>query len=353
ARLATLYRERSAWPKLARLVAGAAAHAPDKATRMARLLEAARLYTERCGQAEAAIPLLEQASDLAPDDQAVRLDLAEALAKAGRFEEAGAILQAMIDAFGGRRPKERAPVHYQIARLQLSMGNRARALVELDTATRVDPQNPEILRALAELARDDGQLERAEKSYRALLVVLRRREDTRDAGAIARSEVLLELSAIAERHGESDRSKEILESAIEAGAASDFEQERLEAALRARGDDETLVRVLEAKLTRLPDSVAAARALSEVADVLAERLGRPDQALSIRLRAMAMDPKSGAGHEAALGLARSVGAVRRYVDEASALVAPAIAAGDVPLACSLLGRLGAIAEQDLRDDRRA
>ncbi|HEX4447042.1 MAG TPA: tetratricopeptide repeat protein, partial [Polyangiaceae bacterium] len=246
AKLATLYREQAAWPKLARLVAGAAAHAPDKATRMARLLEAARLHADRCGEPEAAIPLLEQASDLAPEDQAVRLDLAEALAKAGRFDEAGAILQSMIDSFGARRPKERAPVHYQIARLQLSMGNRARALVELDTATRVDPQNPEILRALAELARDDGQLDRAEKSYRALLVVLRRREDPkegeRDSAAIARSEVLLELSAIAERHGEGDRAKEILESAIEAGSTSDFEQERLEGALRARGDDETLVR---------------------------------------------------------------------------------------------------------------
>ena len=36
----------------------------------------------------------------------------------------------------------------------------------------------EILRALAELARDDGQLDRAERSYRALLTVLRRQEVT-------------------------------------------------------------------------------------------------------------------------------------------------------------------------------
>ncbi len=225
-RLAALYRDQSAWANLAGLIAGAAAHAPDKATRMARLLEAAELYGERCGQPESAIPLLEQAADLAPEDQAVRLDLADALSKAGRFDEAGAILQAMIDAFGGRRPKERAPVHYQVARLQLSMGNRARALVELDTATRVDPQNPAILRALAELARDDGQLDRAEKSYRALLVVLRRREDAgdagREAGIIARSEVLLELSAIADRRGEGDRAKVIRESAIDAGAQSEF-----------------------------------------------------------------------------------------------------------------------------------
>jgi tetratricopeptide (TPR) repeat protein len=166
----------------------------------------------------------------------------------------------MIDAFGGRRPKERAPVHYQIARLELAMGNRARALVELDTATRVDPQNPEILRTLAELARDDGQLDRAEKSYRALLVVLRRREEAGESQSIARSEVLLELSAIATRQGEGDRAREVLESALEAAHKSEFEQERLEGALRARGDHETLVRVLEAKLGRIGESPAATRA---------------------------------------------------------------------------------------------
>jgi golgin subfamily B member 1 len=66
-----------------------------------------------------------------------------------------------------------------------------------------------------------------------------------------------------------------------------------------------------------------------------------------------MDPRSSALHDAALALARSVGEVRRYVDEAGALVAPAISGGDEPLACTLLGRLGAIAETDLKDDRRA
>jgi tetratricopeptide (TPR) repeat protein len=352
-RLAALYHEQGQWARLAQLVAGSAGHAPDKSTRMARLLQAALLFTERCGQPELAIPLLEQASDLAPDDPAVRLALADALASGRRFDDARAILQSMIDAFGGRRPKERAPVHYQIARLELAMGNRARALVELDTATRVDPQNPEILRTLAELARDDGQLDRAEKSYRALLVVLRRREEAGESQSIARSEVLLELSAIASRQGEGDRAREVLESALEAAHKSDFEQERLEGTLRARGDHETLVRVLEAKLGRLGESPAAARALAELAEVLSDRLQRPEQALPVRLRAVAIDPKSAAAHDAALALARAVGGVERYVDAATALVDRALEAGDVALGCSLLMRLGGVAAADLRDEARS
>jgi len=352
-RLAALYRAQGQWSRLAQLVAGSAGHAPDKSTRMARLLEAALLFAERCAQPELAIPLLEQASDLAPEDPGVRLALADALASAKRFDDARGILQSMIDAFGGRRPKERAPVHYQIARLELAMGNRARALVELDTATRVDPQNPEILRTLAELARDDGQLDRAEKSYRALLVVLRRREEAGESQSIARSEVLLELSAIASRQGEGDRAREVLESALEAAGKSDFEQDRLEGTLRARGDHETLVRVLEAKLGRLGESPAAARALAELAEVLADRLNRPEQALPVRLRAVAIDPRAAAAHDAALALARVVGGVEQYVEEVSALVDGALEADDVPLASALLLRLGAVTERELRDDLRS
>jgi tetratricopeptide (TPR) repeat protein len=353
ARLALLYREQGDWTRLAKLVADAAGHAPDKPTRMARLLEAANLLAERCGTPELAVPLLEQAADLAPGDPSVRLRLADSLAHARRFDDARAILQTMIEAFGGRRPKERAPVHYQIARLELAMGNRARALVELDTATRVDPQNPETLRTLAELARDDGQLDRAEKSYRALLVVLRRREEAGESHSIARSEVLLELSAIAQRQGQAERAGEILESALEAASRGEFEQERLEAALRTRGDYETLVRVLEGKLARGGESPGMARALAELAEVLAERLGRPNEALPVRLRAVALDPRAPATHDAALGLARAIGAVDRYVDSTTALVDRAIDGGDVPLACALLLRLGRVAEQDMHDDVRS
>jgi golgin subfamily B member 1 len=352
-RLAGLYREQGDWERLAALTADAAAHAPDKATRMARLCQAARLFVDRCGQPALAVPLLEQAADLAPDDQAAALALADALAQSGRFDDARSMLKAMIDAFGGRRPKERAPAHYQMARLELATGNRARALVELDMAARVDPQNPDILRALAELARDDGQLQRAEKSYRALLVVLRRRTDGGEAQNVARSEVLLELAAIAQRQGESDRANEILESALEAATKGDFEQERLEAALRARGDHATLVRVLEARLARVGDAPVAARALGELAELLADRLDRPDHALTMRLRAVAMDPRSDAAHDAALALARAHGGVARYVTEAVALADEAVARGDVELARGLFVRLGGAAELDLRDDPRA
>jgi tetratricopeptide (TPR) repeat protein len=352
-RLATLYRERGEWSLLARCLAEGAPHAPDRATRMSRLLEAADLLTERCARAGDAVPLYEQASALAPEESSVRLRLAGALAGAQRFDDARSILHSMIAAFGGRRPKERAPVHYQIARLELAMGNRARAIQELDTAARVDPQNTEILRTLAGLARDDGQLERAEKSYRALLVVLRRREEAGDSDGMARSEVLLELSEIARLQGEGGRAGEILESALEAACASDFEHERLERMLRARGDHATLVRALEAKLARMGGSPSTVAVYSELARVLIEALGRPDDALSVLLRAVEADPRSASAHEEALSLARAHGVVQRYVDRMSGWVEGAVARGDVSLACTLLVRLAEVIEKDLADGARS
>jgi tetratricopeptide (TPR) repeat protein len=289
ARLATLYRSGQKWSDLAELVAQGATHAPDKATRLARLLEAGHLFADQCADPERAVSMLREATDLAPDDHAMKLVLADVLVRAGRRDEARTILQSRIDAFGGRRPKERAPVHCQMARLELDAGNRPRALVELDAAARVDPQNPEILHRLASLARDDGQLERAEKSYRALLVVLRRPTGPGQP-SIARSEVLLELSVIAARRGEVDRASEILESAVEAGAHSDFEQSRLESGLRG-------------------------------------------------------DP--------ALALARSLGRVERYVDRMNAIADKAVTTGNTKVAAALLALMGAAVETDLGDDGRA
>jgi tetratricopeptide (TPR) repeat protein len=280
-RLAALYRDSGDWEHLAETLADAGAHAADSSTRLKHLLEAAGLWFGRCGRADKAVPLLEQGHDLARDDLSIDLRLAEALTSMNRYEDAYAILQAVLGAFGTRRPKERAAVHYQCARLELTMGHRERALVELDVARRIDPQNPEILKALAELARDDGQLDQAERSYRALLLVLRRSDDVRPP-VMARCEVLLELSAIARCEGDADRAGEILETALEAASQEEFEQERLEAALRARGDSTTLVRALEAKVGRLGDSPAGAKVLAEVIDLLVS-LGSEDGLTAARI----------------------------------------------------------------------
>jgi len=361
-RLAEMYRAAQAWGSLAELLTDGATHAPDKPTRLGRLREAAELHRSRTGEPERAIPLLEQASDLAPDDNAVKLALADALGASGRFEEARTLLRTLVDAFGGRRPKERAPVHYHLARLDLAVGDRARALVELDAATRIDPANPEILRTLAELARDDGQLDRAERSYRALLTVLRRQEEITDEAPISRSEVMFELSQIASRQGEPERSKEILESAFELATESVVEARRLEAALRRTGETAALVRALETRIAR--GGAADGASLYGELGALYEQQGKADEAFEMRLRALDYDPASDEAHDGAARLAASLDRLAAYEERVRALAAEArdgrpmtsgrpAAAPDLELAGALFVRLARIAENERRDDREA
>jgi tetratricopeptide (TPR) repeat protein len=371
-RLAEMYRAAQSWRSLAELLTEGATHAPDKATRLGRLREAAELHRSRTGEPERAIPLLEQASDLSPDDNAVKLALADALGAAGRFEEARTNLRTLVEAFGGRRPKERAPVHYHLARLDLAVGDRARALVELDAATRIDPANPEILRTLAELARDDGQLDRAERSYRALLTVLRRQDEITEDAPISRSEVMFELSKIAGRQGEPDRAKEILESAFELSAESVVEARRLEAALRGADDHGNLVRALEARITRSGTPADASSIYGELGRLYEEHLGRVEDAFEMRLRALDIDAGSDVIHEAAQRLATTLGKMATYEQRVRALAEaaqdgsagggrrpgapqlPGLAAhADTELAGSLFVRLARIAETERNDDREA
>ncbi|HEX7663939.1 MAG TPA: tetratricopeptide repeat protein [Polyangiaceae bacterium] len=353
-RLGAMYREKEDWRALAALLAQGAAHATTKEQRFERLREAAELYRGDVQAPELAIPLLEEASAEDPDNRPLKLELADTMGAAGKLTEARALLRGLIDEFGGRRPKERAPVHYHLARLDLRAGDKAQAVTELEAATRIDPANAEILRALAELARDDGQLERAERSYRALLAVVRRVENPAENAPIVRSEALLELSDIARRQNENERADEILESALEAAGSHPVEGARLEKALRKRGDFATLAKALEAQLSRSQEPAQSVPKMIELAGVLADSLDRLADGFAMVLRAIDLAPSNGAAHESAVALAKRVGdGSTQYIAAVEALIARAEQASDTKLAGSLLLRLGSTISSDLHDDARA
>lgn len=340
--LVGLYRRTEQWVPLADLLTHQAS-AADPQRRLALLREASDLYLSRCDQPGHAVPLLEAAGALAPDDRALKLRLAEALRLSGRVDEAKDLLKGMLDAFAGRRPKERAVVHFHMARLALAMGQRQQALAELEAATKVDPSNPEILRTVAELARDDGQLEKAERSYRALLAVVRRENEVTDETPIVRAEVLVELSALASRQEEEERAQEILESAFEAAASSDVEARRLEQTLRLRKMHAPLVRALEARLSRADEGPKAAEVLSELAQILEEEVGDSPRAIQAALRAVREAPALPIVHERALSLARKLGKESAYLDAVTSEAEKAERASAPRLSGDLFMRAGAIA----------
>jgi golgin subfamily B member 1 len=273
-RLAELYRQEGAWERLAALLVETAGRVADERAQRRALREAARLHLEKRQDPEAAIPLLEQSVELDPDDADVRLALSQALAMAGRFEEAAAFLRAQIERYGSRRPKDRALVHLNLARVCLAAGQRAEALSELDMAAKIDPAQPAVLYELAKLALQESQLTRAEKSYRALLLVLRKSGEG-DAGAPSRAEVYLELGEIASRQGDTARAAEFVESAFEAALDGEADARALEEALARQGRYDLLARAVEGRLEVARTPAVAARALADLVLLHAERLGDP------------------------------------------------------------------------------
>jgi tetratricopeptide (TPR) repeat protein len=348
ARLSSLYREAELWGPLASLIALEASVASDPAVRISLLCEAAQLHLDKRSDPQAAVPLLEQASVLSPDDRVIKLSLCDALSSAGRAEEAMAILREIITSYGTRRPKERAIVHFHLARVAIAIGDRTQALAELDLALKIDPAHPEILHTLARLAFEEGQLDRAQRTYRALLLIIRRQRDDQTSLAASRSEVLLALSEIAERQGEPDRATEHVESAFEGARESAEECSRLIVALRSRGRREALARAIELRLQSPGPHTEMADYQSELAQVYEDE-GRTADAFEARLRALSLAPTTLA-HEAALDLARRTSQVDRYAQALSRLVEER--GGDEHL-IDLLLALGRVLATDLGDANAA
>jgi tetratricopeptide (TPR) repeat protein len=258
-RLGELYREARDYTALAALLEEEARRADDPAARLAHLREAATLHVSERQDPAAAVPLLEQAVELDPDDAPLRVSLALALHASSRHEDAARVLREQIQRYGARRPKDRAQVHFELARVLLAAEHEPEALAELDAASRIDPTHPGITQLLANVAFRQGELDRAERMFRALLLTA-----GKDDSGPGRTEALVALGEIAARRGDAGRAGEFLESAFESALESEREADLLETALRTAGRPRDIARLLELRLGQKLTPERAARALGEL-----------------------------------------------------------------------------------------
>jgi len=259
-RLGELYRDARDYAALAALLEEEARRAVEAPARLGYLREAATLHVKERNDPAAAVPLLEQAVELEQDDAQLRVSLALALHASSRHEDAARVLREQIQRYGARRPKDRAQVHFELARVLLAAGHEPDALAELDAASRIDPTHPGITQLLANVAFRQGELDRAERMYRALLLTA-----GKDESGPGRTEALVALGEIAARRGDSGRASEFLESAFESALESEREADLLETALRSAGRPRDIARLLEVRLGKKLAPERAARALSELA----------------------------------------------------------------------------------------
>ncbi|HEY8946036.1 MAG TPA: tetratricopeptide repeat protein, partial [Polyangiaceae bacterium] len=269
-RLAVLYREAEDYAALAALFEEDAGRASQPEQALNLLKEAAELHLERRRAPGPAIPLLERAIALSSDDPALRLRLAQALFTAERYEDAAAVLRDQLARYGARRPKDRALAHYELARVLLASSDRKGALEELDAAARIDPAHPKILHMLARTALEQGEHERAERMFRALLLVAPKEGD---GDAPSKSEALIALGEIARARGDTARFDEFVSSAFETAQESAREAKTLEQALRGRDRPDLVARALVLRLSQELAPSEAARCLADLCELHGGPLG--------------------------------------------------------------------------------
>lgn len=351
AQLAELYRAAADYELLAPLLTEGVAHTSDRALQVEYLRDAARVRRQQLGQLEESLPLLERAVQLEPRDRPLRLSLADGLRHAERYDEARQMLSGLLDEFGRRRTPERARVHFQLAQIARAQGDLDTALVQLDLAAKVEPDNVQVLQALGEVARAKGHLEDAERAYRTLLLLLGR---TRPTGAeahrgIGESSILFELYRIASELGQTERAKDLLDSALEAGAHDPEEAKRLEQALREAGHNDLLLRALEQRRHRTKEPSAVAEILRARAQVLLQQ-NQLEAALDCQLEALALVPEPTL-LKSAWNLAAQVGKTEVLAEQVSNLAAK-VTSDDPALACDLWLGLG-LASESRGDLQRA
>jgi tetratricopeptide (TPR) repeat protein/Tfp pilus assembly protein PilF len=351
--LADLYRKAEAWEPLARHLTRSLPLVKDDKLGREFAREASSIYLHKLSSPAKAIPALETALLLDPTDRDLRTALAIGQRVAGKLVEARAVLAELITDFGRRRSPERAALHVELARVSQAEGKIDEAMTEMEAASKMDGSNAAIQKELAEMARSAGQLDKSERTYRALLLVVRRQPPGDDEAAVGASEVLFELHKLAQARGERDQAKELLESAMETAIQSDAEVRRLRRSLIAHTEGELLLTVLERRLATNPEPHSQARLLSDMAETLDVQLQRHNEALDALIRAIGVMPSRTDLHERGRELSRRTGQTKRFVDAVDAVVDRLRRKDDPPLIANLLMRAGEALEQDANDLRGA
>ena len=221
ARLLALYEKQQAWAELAAIITGNAEMATAVPEQIMLFRKAADIHSQKRNEPGSAATLLEKASALKPDDRDLLLALSDAYTASGRSQEAIVALEKVIASFGTRKSKEVAAFQHRLAKALTAAGEKDKALVQLDLAFKTDPGSIAVLRDLGILSLElsaaaadtkvrDGHIDRAQKTFRALLL-----QKLDDSSPITKGEVFYYLADISHRQGDDKKAIQMLERALD------------------------------------------------------------------------------------------------------------------------------------------
>ncbi|MCE7890335.1 MAG: hypothetical protein DYH12_11650 [Sorangiineae bacterium PRO1] len=211
ARLLALYEATESWEKLAAHLVVDAELAEGVDAQIPLLRRAADTHAKKRGDWAEASLVLEKASALRPDDRELLLALCDAYSASGKGKAAAAVLEKIVESYGGKRSKELAEIHRRLADAHIADGNTEKALEELDKAFRIEPGNVHVLKALGLVAIQVDDLKKAMQMFRALLL-----QKLEADSPITKAEVFFHLGEIHAKQNEKPKAIQMLERAIQA-----------------------------------------------------------------------------------------------------------------------------------------
>ena len=211
------------------------------------LRQIASLRANQLGDPAGALAALERAVTLVPNDREALLSLCDVYVRAGRSADAIPVLEKLIASYGGRRAKEVAVYEHRLGQAYEGMQRLDDALKHYDNAFKIDLTSVAVLRDLGRLCLARGDLDRAQKTYRALLL-----QKLGDEQGITKSEVYYRLGEISVQQGDKVKAKAMLERAISGGRPAPGRQSAARAARMSAGVvsiDGTLQPAAEARVS--------------------------------------------------------------------------------------------------------
>ncbi|MCB9619521.1 MAG: hypothetical protein H6724_08740 [Sandaracinus sp.] len=197
------------WRELAGMLDEELAALTDDKAKVARLKELATIHREKLGDPATGATYLERAVDLTPEDRDVLLPLCDLYIAAGRQRDAIPVLEKIVESFGGRRSKELAGFHHRLGQAHEGLGDTEAALASYDSAFKMDLTNIDVLRDLGKLTLKTGDLARAQKTFRALLL-----QKLDDKAGITKADVYFYLGDISAKEGDAKKAISMLDRAL-------------------------------------------------------------------------------------------------------------------------------------------
>lgn len=208
-RLEAYYESRGDYRALVQVLDVELDRTTSDADRVALLRRISDVYTAELDDPGTAAGYLEQAVKLDGSDRGALVPLCDLYMAAGRERDAVPLLQQIIESFGKQRSKDLAGYHHRLGQALAGMGDLAGALQAFDAAFKIDLTNVAILRDLGKLTHETGDLDRAQKSFRALLL----QKLDADSG-IQKADVYYYLGDIAAKQGDPRKAITMLERAL-------------------------------------------------------------------------------------------------------------------------------------------